>query len=112
MRIYLLIAMICIIVTGAAMAGEAHSPASPNAPVAMDQNETADTASLQYRLVHAKGQHTCQSRDSIGHTCEVFTMRATDCKDAYATLKQQSCCSSTEYGGHSIQFKLLSCSSL
>lgn len=118
MKTYVTVMMICMMVVGAAVAvrADARAPAVlADHPVAMDDDgadEAEDAApSRPVRVVRATGQHQCQSRESIGHSCRVWTQRAVDCNDAFASLKSDDCCGRTEGGGNSIGFKLLSCSS-
>lgn len=68
----------------------------------------------EYRLTpqlhKAEGEHTCQSRESIGHTCKNIGVGFTDCNQAFFKLKMEDCCSGSKYGGNSIGFKILKCS--
>jgi hypothetical protein len=57
---------------------------------------------------HANGTHQCQSKTSIGHTCEVEG-EFTDCDEAYQKLKMNDCCSHTKEGGASSGFTMGSC---
>lgn len=63
-------------------------------------------------LFHGKGEHTCWSRTSVGHKCTVELRDITDCNSGYYRLKNQDCCPLTPDRGNSIDFKMLSCSSL
>lgn len=62
------------------------------------------------RLYRGEGEHQCQSNQSIGHTCKNLGVNFTDCNNAFYKLKLDDCCSSSEYGGTSIGFKLTKCS--
>jgi hypothetical protein len=71
----------------------------------------------------ASGQHMCQSKTSIGHTCSVSGVGYNDCNEASLKLKMDDCCPRTavcgpdpqtgkvtcELGGSSIGFNMLSC---
>ena len=71
----------------------------------------------------ASGQHMCQSKTSIGHTCSVSGVGYNDCNEASLKLKMDDCCPRTtvcgpdpqtgnvkcELGGNSIGFNMLSC---
>jgi hypothetical protein len=61
------------------------------------------------RLYRAEGEHQCQSKDSIGHTCKNLGVNFTDCNHAHFSLKRDDCCSGSDYGGISIAFKLTKC---
>lgn len=61
------------------------------------------------RLYRAEGQHICQSPSSIGHQCKNLGVNLTDCNQAFFKLKQNDCCSGSQYGGTSIGFKLTKC---
>lgn len=63
------------------------------------------------RLHKAKGEHQCQSGQSIGHSCNNLGVNFKDCNQAFFLLQKDDCCKGSEYGGRSIGFKLLSCSS-
>src|SRR5262245_42185240 len=63
-------------------------------------------------MFRASGTHKCQSRSSIGHTCDVSGMKFHDCKEAYFSLKNEDCCPESEYGGHSIEFTMGPCGPL
>lgn len=65
---------------------------------------------LNPQLHKAEGEHTCQSRESIGHTCKNLGVGFTDCNQAFFKLKMEDCCSGSTYGGNSIGFKLQKCS--
>ena len=52
----------------------------------------------------AGGTHQCQSRTSLGHTCQVSGAAYTDCNQAYFSLRAQDCCPATPSGGTSIGF--------
>ncbi|SDX61517.1 hypothetical protein [Nitrosomonas oligotropha] len=64
------------------------------------------------RQFFARGEHTCQSRSSIGHKCEVRGSGFFDCNEAEYDLRNKSCCSSTPKGGSSIGFRITKCSTL
>lgn len=68
-----------------------------------------DYRSVNPRLYRAEGEHLCQSRDSLGHKCKVLGVNFTDCTQAFFKLKSEGCCSGSEYGGVSIEFKLTKC---
>jgi hypothetical protein len=61
------------------------------------------------RLYRGEGEHQCQSKDSIGHTCKVIGVSFTDCNVAFFKLKQEDCCVGSRYGGRTIGFKLTKC---
>jgi hypothetical protein len=61
------------------------------------------------RLYRGEGEHQCQSKDSLGHTCKNLGVNFTDCNNAFFKLKRDDCCSSSRYGGNSIEFKLIKC---
>ncbi len=61
------------------------------------------------RIYRAEGEHQCQSRDSLGHTCHVIGVNFTDCNVAFFNLKKEDCCKGSRYGGNSIGFKLTKC---
>lgn len=63
------------------------------------------------RLHKAKGKHQCQSAASIGHSCHNLGVNFNDCNQAFFLLQKDDCCKGSEYGGRSIGFKLVSCSS-
>lgn len=63
------------------------------------------------RLHKAQGEHMCQSPQSIGHKCSNIGINFTDCQQAFLLLKRDDCCGGSEYGGRSISFKVISCSS-
>jgi hypothetical protein len=66
----------------------------------------------QNRLVRAVGEHTCQSRGSIGHKCTVRGNTFTDCNQATYRLRREDCCPRTRDGGNSIGFSMRSCSTI
>ncbi|SDG70227.1 hypothetical protein SAMN05216338_1002135 [Bradyrhizobium sp. Rc2d] len=66
-------------------------------------------AEAQTRLFRAYGEHTCQSRQSLGHKCDVMGTSITDCNKAYYDLKRDDCCRRSKDGGVSINFKLTKC---
>ena len=68
-----------------------------------------DYRSVNPRLYRAKGEHQCQSKDSLGHTCKNLGINFTDCNQAFFKLKRDDCCSGSEYGGSSIGFKVTKC---
>ncbi len=61
------------------------------------------------RIYRGEGEHQCQSRESIGHTCKNLGVNFTDCNQAFFKLKLEDCCSGSKYGGTTINFKLLKC---
>jgi hypothetical protein len=61
------------------------------------------------RIYRAEGQHQCQSKDSLGHTCTVIGVNFTDCNVAFFNLKKEDCCKGSRYGGNSIGFKVTKC---
>ncbi len=67
----------------------------------------SDTKQLTPSTV-CNGQHTCQSHDSIGHTCTNYGI-FNDANEAYYKLKADSCCGHSQYGGSSIDFKVTNC---
>lgn len=68
-----------------------------------------DYRSVNPRLYRAEGEHQCQSKDSLGHTCKNLGVNFTDCNQAFFKLKRDDCCSGSEYGGSTIGFKLTKC---
>ena len=68
-----------------------------------------DYRQVNPRLYRAEGEHQCQSRESIGHTCKILGVNFTDCNQAFFKLKRDDCCSGSEFGGSSIQFKITKC---
>jgi hypothetical protein len=80
-------------------------------PVEVDYLSEMDdeTYRLSPRLYRAEGEHQCQSAQSIGHTCKNLGVNFTDCNNAFFKLKQDDCCSGSEYGGNSISFKVTKC---
>lgn len=73
----------------------------------MDDDAYRDSTPKVYR---GEGLHQCQSRDSIGHSCENAGLNFTDCNVAFFKLKMADCCPDSLYGGTSISFKLTKCS--
>jgi hypothetical protein len=73
----------------------------------MDDESYREATPTVYR---GEGVHQCQSRDSIGHTCENAGVNFTDCNVAFFKLKMTDCCPDSRYGGNSINFKLTKCS--
>lgn len=75
---------------------------------------TRELTDEEYRqtpqLHKAEGEHTCQSRESIGHACKNLGVGFTDCNQAFFKLKMEDCCSGSKYGGSSIGFKITKCS--
>lgn len=63
----------------------------------------------QPRLYRAEGEHLCQSREAIGHSCKNLGVNFTDCNHAFFSLKRDDCCAGSKYGGGSIEFKLTKC---
>ncbi len=61
------------------------------------------------RLYRGEGKHVCQSKESIGHTCQNLGVNFTDCNHAFFSLKRDDCCAGSQYGGNSIEFKLTKC---
>lgn len=61
------------------------------------------------RIYRAEGEHQCQSKDSLGHTCRVIGVNFTDCNVAFFYLKKEDCCKGSRYGGSSIGFTLTKC---
>lgn len=61
------------------------------------------------RLYRGEGEHQCQSKNSLGHTCKTLGVNFTDCNNAFLKLERDDCCSSSQYGGNSIGFKLVKC---
>lgn len=61
------------------------------------------------RLYRAEGVHTCQSKESIGHTCKNLGVNFTDCNHAFFSLKRDDCCQGSQHGGSSIEFKVTKC---
>lgn len=64
------------------------------------------------KLHKAEGLHQCQSSESIGHTCRNLGVNYTDCNQAFYSLKREDCCSGSKYGGSSISFKIIKCSTI
>lgn len=82
-------------------------------PVEIDYIRDMDDDSYRKnlpRLHKAEGEHQCQSNSSIGHTCKNLGINFTDCNHAFYRLKADDCCSGSEYGGKSINFKVVKCS--
>ena len=73
----------------------------------MDGDAYRDSIPKVYR---GEGIHQCQSKDSIGHSCENAGLNFTDCNVAFFKLKMADCCPDSRYGGTSISFKLTKCS--
>lgn len=57
---------------------------------------------------NCKGEHTCQSKISLGHKCTVERMYDSPTEGQYK-LKNINCCASTPSGGHSISFRFIIC---
>ena len=62
------------------------------------------------RLYRGEGEHVCQSKEAIGHTCKNLGVNFTDCNHAFFKLEADDCCSGSKYGGSSISFKMTKCS--
>lgn len=60
----------------------------------------------------AEGRHLCQSEQSIGHSCRNIGINYMDCNQAFYKLRMDDCCSGSKYGGTSIHFELLKCSTV
>lgn len=74
-------------------------------------NEMDDDSYRSNPQLHkAEGEHQCQSREAMGHTCKNLGVGFTDCNQAFYKLKMEDCCSGSKYGGSTIGFKLTKCS--
>merc|ERR1712151_995072 len=60
----------------------------------------------------AKGCHQCSSSTSVGHTCDVYTARATNKMHGHRINKWNDCCPHTPDGGNSIEYFPLPCKSI
>jgi hypothetical protein len=64
------------------------------------------------RQFRADGTHTCQSKESIGHTCQSWGTQFNSCDEAAVKLKADDCCPRTKEKGSSIKFTMGKCTPL